>query len=105
MKTELYYIQNGWVGNAILWWAENSRGYTTDITKAGKYTREEAQNICKRPEDSAWLCSHVDNNTEARKLVIDGQYLDSKHKRTWRKGKRCAGNKQHKKFKESSVTV
>ena len=36
----MYYIQNGYVGNAILWWAENSRGYTTDFTKAGKYTKE-----------------------------------------------------------------
>jgi hypothetical protein len=42
-KQELYYIQNGYVGNAILWWGVDSKGYTTDITKAGKYTKEEAK--------------------------------------------------------------
>jgi len=36
MKEKLYYIQNVYVGNAILWWAIDSKGYTTDIGKAGK---------------------------------------------------------------------
>lgn len=41
---KLYYIRNeGYVGNALVWWAENSKGYTTDIRKAGKYTFEEAE--------------------------------------------------------------
>jgi len=81
MKNELYYIQNGYVGNAILWWGVNSQGYTTDISKAGKYTKEEAKNIIQRPEDTAWLCSYIDNNIEARKTIIDGQYLSSKRHR------------------------
>ena len=74
----MYYIQNGYVGNAILWWAENSRGYTTDFTKAGKYTKEEAKIIIQRPCDVAWECSHIDNCKEAQKLTIDGQYLNYK---------------------------
>lgn len=74
---ELYYIQNGYVGNAILWWGINSRGYTTDITKAGKYTKEEAEKIIQRPQDIAWLCEHIDNNEKAKKLTIDIQYLDT----------------------------
>ena len=77
---ELYYIQNGYVGNAILWWGIDSKGYTTDITKAGKYTKEEAKKIIQRPQGVAWLCKHVDNNEAAKKLIIDGQYLKRRYR-------------------------
>jgi hypothetical protein len=77
---ELYYIQNGYVGNAILWWGIDSKGYTTDITKAGKYTKEEAQKIIQRPQDIAWLCKHIDNNNEARKIIVDMQYLNKRYR-------------------------
>ncbi len=80
MEEKMYYIQTGYVGNAILWWGENSRGYTTDFTKAGKYTEEEAKGIIKRPQDVAWECSHVDNCKEAHRLIIDGQYLNVEHR-------------------------
>ncbi len=72
---ELYYIQNGYVGNAILWWGINGAGYTCDITKAGKYTRKETDQIIQRPEDRAWPCEYIDNNADAHKMVIDSQYL------------------------------
>lgn len=72
-----YYIQNGYVGNAVLWWAKNSEGYTTDIKKAGKYSKQQAMNICvTRANDRAWPCEYIDNNEKAKKLVIDSQYLD-----------------------------
>ena len=74
---EMYYIQNGYVGNAILWWGIDSKGYTTDFTKAGKYTKEQAEGIIKRPQDRAWPCSYVDTNEEAKKLIVDGQYLNT----------------------------
>ncbi len=77
---ELYYIQNGYVGNAILWWGIDSKGYTTDITKAGKYTKEQAKEIIQRPQDVAWLCKHVDNNEAAKKLIIDVQYLKRRYR-------------------------
>jgi hypothetical protein len=80
IKEEMYYIQNGYVGNAILWWAMNSKGYTTDFTNAGKYTKEQAEKIIERPQDIAWKCSYVDNCIDAQKLIIDGQYLDGKYK-------------------------
>ena len=81
MSTEKkYYIQNGWVGNAILWWAKDSKGYTTEIDKAGIFNKEEAKLIIKRPEDKAWECSHVDNCKEARKTIIDCQYLKTKYR-------------------------
>lgn len=78
-KEKLYYIQNGYVGNAMCWWAKDSRGYTCDINKAGRYTHEEAKQIIKRPEDIAWLCSHVDNNSLAHKMTIDAQYLNHRY--------------------------
>jgi hypothetical protein len=80
IKEEMYYIQNGYVGNAIAWWAIDSKGYTTNISKAGKYTKEQAEKIIERPQDVAWECSYIDNCKEAQKLIIDGQYLDGKYK-------------------------
>ena len=75
-ESELYYIQNGYVGNAILWWGVDSKGYTTDLTKAGKYSREEASSIARtRPQqDRPWLCSYVDASAGV-KLIVDAQYL------------------------------
>lgn len=75
-EQELYYIQNGYVGNAVAWWAKESKGYTTDINNAGKYTREEAEGIIQRPQDIAWRCDYIDNNHQARKVIIDSQYLN-----------------------------
>ena len=76
-EKELFYIQNGYVGNDILWWGLGSCGYTADITKAQKYTREEILNYLDRKEDKIWLASHVEKNI---KQHIDAQYLDSKYK-------------------------
>lgn len=73
-----YYIQNGWVGNAIAWWAERSEGYTTDIRKACRYTEKEAKRIVdSRKEDIAWPCDYIDNNEKAKKTIIDCQLADN----------------------------
>jgi hypothetical protein len=79
-EPELYYIQNGYVGNSILWWAIDSRGYVTDINKAGKYTKESAMRIIERPQDIAWPCSYIDGAIEAQKLTIDAQALNHSYK-------------------------
>ncbi len=74
---KLYYIQNeGFCGNALFWWRSNGQGYTIDLRMAGKYTREKAALICKRPEDTAWPCEYINSLIEAQKLIIDGQYVD-----------------------------
>lgn len=73
---KLYYIQNeGYCGNALFWWGPNSKGYTTDIRKAGKYTYEQAKSICQRDEDHAYPCEYIDGLLEAQKLIIDCQYV------------------------------
>lgn len=78
---EMYYIRNeGFLGNALIWWAENSNGYTCDIRKAGKYKLEDATRICKRDVDSAYKCSYIDNLLISQKLIIDCQYVDSKER-------------------------
>lgn len=74
--TKTYYIQTGYVGNAILWWGKESKGYTTDIEEAGVYTHQQAMRIIQRDQDKAWLCEHVDNCTAAHKKIIDSQYLN-----------------------------
>ena len=59
-----YYLQNGCVGNAMLWWRKNCAGYTTDLNDAHVFTKEEAvrQNR-ERGEDVPWLKSDIDANS------------------------------------------
>ena len=59
----LYYIQNrGFCGNCIFWWREGSCGYTTNLSKAGKFTEEEAKKLCcgRDKQDVAWQVKEVD---------------------------------------------
>ena len=77
MKNTEYYIQNGYVGNAICWWRAKGKGYTSDFNEAGRYSEEEAKKISDgRKQDIAWDCDYVDNCKSAHKLIIDGQYLN-----------------------------
>jgi hypothetical protein len=36
----------------VIWWGANRSGYTRDWATAGRYTLEEAREICSHPEDS-----------------------------------------------------
>lgn len=50
-------------GNCILWWGPDSRGYTCDVDKAGRYSLERATNIEKiRGTDVKWKESVVLKN-------------------------------------------
>lgn len=81
---EMYYIRTeGYLGNALMWWREDKGGYTCDIQEAGKYTKKEAENICKRPQDTAYRCEYIDNLLHAQKLIIDSQYVDDTE-RLWK---------------------
>ena len=76
----MYYIQNtkqGYLGNAIVFWALNSNGYTAKLEKAQKFTYEEAKKICEgNPEkNKAWAVDYIDNNEGTARLT-DSQYLD-----------------------------
>jgi len=73
---EYYYVQDkrSYVGNAVLWWAQDNRGYTTDLNRAHKYTKQDIvkQFARKRETDIVWRASHVEN---AVREYVDGQYL------------------------------
>lgn len=75
MTNELYYIRNknaGYLGNAWIWWGRNSQGYTAYLNGAGRYTKQEADEICQNnPEKNiAYKCSEID---ERLHLVFDSQ--------------------------------
>jgi hypothetical protein len=52
-----YYIQDtrSYVGNAVVWWRPEGKGYTTNIDEAGLFTRKKAALIqANRATDKAW---------------------------------------------------
>ena len=61
---EMYYIQDsrGYVGNSVLWWGLESRGYVCDMRRAQKYTKQQMLEICLdgRETDIPWIASHVE---------------------------------------------
>ncbi len=82
-----YYIQNtcaGFLGNSIVFWAIDSRGYTPDLQKSHKFTEEEAKEICQgNPvKNKAWPVEYIENNVGIQR-VIDSQFLDHKNIKQW----------------------
>jgi hypothetical protein len=74
-----FFIQNGYVGNSVLWWAKNSNGYTTDMQKAELFTKQEVLDrfVSGRKEDIIWESEHVLSNMRTH---VDGQYLSPEFK-------------------------
>lgn len=77
-ETDTFYIQNGYVGNSVMWWGLGGAGYTTNILNAQKYTKEEilSQFVDGRQEDRIWLASHVEKNI---KQHVDAQNLEHEY--------------------------
>lgn len=76
---EKFYIQNtsNYIGNCMMWWALESRGYTSNIENAHKYTKEEAVAICRGSERARmWPCDYIDKHTTK---VVDMQHPDPEH--------------------------
>lgn len=73
-----YYLQDNrsYVGNDVLWWAKDGKGYTTNLSKAHVYTKEQAvsQHNC-RESDIPWPKEYVDQKTRP---AVDMQYIDIK---------------------------
>jgi len=76
MKEQLFYLQDNrqYVGNDLLWWAKDGRGYTTDLSKAEVYTKKQAfsQNHC-RETDTPWPKDYIDGKSRP---AVDHQYID-----------------------------
>jgi hypothetical protein len=82
-KKMKYYIQNkdaGYLGNSIVFWGKNRRGYTANLDKAGQYSLEEAKEICQGNPDKnkAWSVNYIDEN-EGNSRVTDSQHLEQKN--------------------------
>ncbi len=76
-EKEMFYVQNGYVGNCVTFWGKGSSGYVTDIEKAEKYTRQQILDSFTggREEDTIWLAREVEKKI---KQTVDAQYLDYK---------------------------
>jgi len=61
-----FYLQDSrsYVGNDALWWAKEGKGYTTDLSKADLYSREDAvrQHNC-RETDIPWPQEYIEART------------------------------------------
>jgi len=60
---DLYYLQDTrtHVGNSMMWWAKDSKGYVCDIRKAHVFTRKEAFEQYKaRSTDRPWPKKYID---------------------------------------------
>jgi hypothetical protein len=75
---ELYYLQDSrsYVGNDVLWWAKDGKGYTTDLSKAHVYDRAAAlAQHNSRPTDIPWPKAYIDVRTRP---AVDVQYIKRK---------------------------
>lgn len=73
---ELYYLQDsrGYVGNDVLWWAKEGKGYTTDLSRAQIYTKEQAIGLHNnRESDIPWPKEYIDAKTRP---AVDMQYIN-----------------------------
>lgn len=72
----LFYLQDSrsYVGNDILWWGKKGCGYTTDLSKAEVYTKEDAvgQHQC-RESDRPWPKDYIDQRIRP---AVDMQYTN-----------------------------
>jgi hypothetical protein len=64
MMTELFYLQDARqvVGNAVLWWAQDWKGYTCDLRRAHVFTKEELKRVKPRSTDIPWPKAFVDEH-------------------------------------------
>ncbi|MBB1599526.1 hypothetical protein [Variovorax sp. UMC13] len=73
---DLWYLQDTrqFVGNDVLWWAKDGRGYTTDLSKAHAFgAAEAARQEAARGVDRAWPKAYID--AKARPAV-DFQHIN-----------------------------
>lgn len=73
---DLYYLQDSrsYVGNDVLWWAKDGKGYTTDLRKAHVFTKDEALRKNKsRGSDTPWPKEYIDAHARP---AVDMQDID-----------------------------
>lgn len=71
-----HVIQSGIVGNAMLFWCEGNRGYSTNLDIARRFTEEEARiQVEMRPDvDVAWP---IDEILKAARFTVSVENIDA----------------------------
>lgn len=74
---KLFYISGKLLmGNAMYWMRQGESGYSIDVREAGKFSENDVKRICIAGSGLIpYLCSVIDNNKEARKVIIDKQFV------------------------------
>lgn len=64
VEDALYYLQDTRqnVGNCMLFWCPQDKGYTCQLDDAGKYTGPEARSRCNDGTHKAWPCGFIERN-------------------------------------------
>jgi len=71
-----FYLQDkrAMVGNAMVWWRRDSKGYCCDVRDAHRFTREEAfKQHESRETDVPWPCDYIDARVSH---TVDCQLVD-----------------------------
>lgn len=85
MAEQLYYVQDNrqYVGNCVLWWAKDHKGYTCDLDRAHVFTKDEMWRICGshgRGSDIPWRKDVIDklivHHVDAQRLPHRKGHLD-----------------------------
>lgn len=74
-KADEFYLQDSrsYVGNDMLFWAKDGKGYTTDMNNAEVYSKDDAVAQHQRREsDIPWPKSYIDARTRP---AVDMQYV------------------------------
>lgn len=74
--SELFYLQDSrnYCGNDLYWWAKDHHGYTTDLSRAHVFTKEEAIRLHNdRCTDIPWPKDYIDGKTRP---AVDCQHVD-----------------------------
>ena len=75
MSEQLFYVQDSrqYVGNDMLWWCPDGKGYTTDMRQAGTFTLSQAQRMHNhRSSDVPWPKEYIDAKTRP---AVDMQHV------------------------------
>jgi rubrerythrin len=71
----MFYLQDSrsYVGNDVIWWGKDGKGYTTDLSRARIFTKDEAQRMhLDRTSDIPWPKDYIDGKTRP---AVDMQYI------------------------------
>lgn len=75
VSADEFYLQDSrtYIGNDVVWWAKNAKGYTTDLSKAQVYTKASALAFHEcRETDIPWPKAYIDGKTRP---AVDFQYI------------------------------